>query len=199
MGAREPAAASTSDRREEGGLRERKKRRTRATIHAAALGLALERGLDQVTVEEISAGADISVRTFFNYFPSKTAAVLGVTVDPLGDEDRKHFLAGAGNPVGDLCGLLVSHVTVPADLGALRRLVAERPELVDDLGPQMSAIRKDLTALTARRTGDERTAELAVSLVLTAFGVTIHSESGAVDDLAATLRRTVREIGELAR
>ncbi len=61
----------------EGGLRERKKRETRAALTAAALRLALEKGPDNVTVEEISEAADVSVRTFFNYFSHKEHAILG--------------------------------------------------------------------------------------------------------------------------
>lgn len=193
------AAGSTAAPPEAVGLRERKKRRTRASIHDAALNLAMVRGLDHTTVEEISTGADISVRTFFNYFPSKAAAVLGVTVDPLCDEERASFLVGDGDLVDDLCRLLAGHVVIPQDMGPLRALVAAHAELVDDVGPQMSAIRKDLTALTAERTGDRHTADLAVSLVVAAFGVVIHSGSAPVDDLADPLRATVREIGRLAR
>ncbi|MDR0345295.1 MAG: TetR/AcrR family transcriptional regulator, partial [Nocardiopsaceae bacterium] len=59
------------------GLRERKKQATRRALHDAALQLALERGLEHLTVEEISATADVSARTFFNYFPGKEEAILG--------------------------------------------------------------------------------------------------------------------------
>ena len=59
------------------GLRERKKQATRATLSEIALQLALKRGVDNVRVEDIAAAADVSPRTFNNYFPSKEAAVVG--------------------------------------------------------------------------------------------------------------------------
>jgi AcrR family transcriptional regulator len=53
------------------GLRERKKRATRAALSEAAVRLAAEHGAEKVTVEMISAAVGVSVRTFFNYFDTR--------------------------------------------------------------------------------------------------------------------------------
>src|SRR5262245_35127855 len=58
------------------GLRERKKAETRQAVHEAALRLAVEHGLDRVTVEAIADAANISRRTFSNYFDGKEDALL---------------------------------------------------------------------------------------------------------------------------
>jgi AcrR family transcriptional regulator len=57
------------------GLRERKKRETRLALSRATIGLIVERGWDEVSVEDIAAAANVSERTFRNYFGSKAEAV----------------------------------------------------------------------------------------------------------------------------
>jgi AcrR family transcriptional regulator len=63
------------------GLRERKRLAVRHALGSAALRLAVERGLDNVTVEDITAEADVSRRTFGNYFSSKYEAICAVGTD----------------------------------------------------------------------------------------------------------------------
>lgn len=58
------------------GRREQKKRDTRRAIRDAALDLALENGLESLTVETIAQTAGVSPRTFFNYFASKEDALV---------------------------------------------------------------------------------------------------------------------------
>jgi AcrR family transcriptional regulator len=63
------------------GLRERKKSETRAALSWAAIRLIVERGADNVLVEDIAAEAGVSPRTFNNYFSSKGEAVAARHLD----------------------------------------------------------------------------------------------------------------------
>lgn len=63
------------------GLRERKKLATRHALSSAALELAVEHGLENVTIEAITARANVALRTFSNYFGSKYEAVVAIGAD----------------------------------------------------------------------------------------------------------------------
>ncbi|RCK69304.1 TetR family transcriptional regulator [Desertihabitans brevis] len=58
------------------GLREIKKQLTREAIADAAYQLVLDKGLENVTIDEIAQLAFISPRTFSNYFSCKEEAVV---------------------------------------------------------------------------------------------------------------------------
>lgn len=51
--------------------RERKKHALRESIYNAAIGLFIQKGFDNVTIEDITEKVDIAKATFFNYFSSK--------------------------------------------------------------------------------------------------------------------------------
>jgi AcrR family transcriptional regulator len=63
------------------GLRERKKAATRTAITAAAVKLALQEGPDNVRVTEIASEADVSPRTYNNYFSSIPEAICAGAAD----------------------------------------------------------------------------------------------------------------------
>ena len=63
------------------GLRERKKLAVRRALSSAAIRLAVERGLENVTIEDITAEAGVSLRTFGNYFSSKYEAICAIGTD----------------------------------------------------------------------------------------------------------------------
>src|SRR5262245_23048386 len=62
--------------RAELGVRERRKRQTRDRLQAAAKELFEQKGYDQVTVAEIAAAADVSVKTLFQHFHAKEDLLL---------------------------------------------------------------------------------------------------------------------------
>ncbi|GAB3939245.1 TetR/AcrR family transcriptional regulator [Corynebacterium tapiri] len=58
------------------GLREAKKAATSRKIAYAAAALSMDEGVDGLTVAAIASRAEVSVRTFHNYFPSREAALV---------------------------------------------------------------------------------------------------------------------------
>jgi len=135
------------------GRRERKKRETRDALMAAALRLAVEKGPDNVTVEEISEAADVSVRTFFNYFSHKEHAILGRDPDDLALALRRVREAPEGESPLTTMRLIVARVI--DDLEDQQTPISQRIALI----MQSPALLTQFVVLGAE---DER--ELAIAL-----------------------------------
>nr|WP_202886249.1 TetR family transcriptional regulator [Kribbella sandramycini] len=148
-------------------MRERKKLQTRAALAEAALRLALEKGPDNVTVEEIAAAADVSVRTFFNYFPHKEHAILGR--NPAHLERALELIATAPAEQSPLTTMrLIVHDVLREllDEGELSRrgeLIMGSPSLLYHLMLSSMDDERQLSVALAERIGDPLRARLVVS------------------------------------
>jgi AcrR family transcriptional regulator len=109
----------------------RRRRRTQRALQNAAIALVGERGLAEVTVDEIAAAAGVSRRTFFNHFPTKAAALFDP--DPSDAERLARLLSaasGSAEPWRALESALVSFVAGHENVIVVRRkLIAASPEL----------------------------------------------------------------------
>ena len=65
------------------GRREKRKLETRARIEDAAYELFQRQGIDETSIEQICAEADVARRTFYSYFPNKHALLGGLGVSRL--------------------------------------------------------------------------------------------------------------------
>ncbi|WP_083230190.1 TetR/AcrR family transcriptional regulator [Curtobacterium sp. UCD-KPL2560] len=179
-------------------LRERKKQQTRQALHDAALTLVSEHGLDGVTVEQICGDADVSPRTFFNYFTSKAHAALGLDTVEVPEWAAIRFTEADGRLVDDLCTLVASTVPLSQDRRRMKELLVLRPEMAPMVMQWMAESRQSLLATVSTRT-DEQTARTAVGLVLSALSEVAHRDTvGDSEELASRLRAVVAEMGALA-
>lgn len=159
--------AATSDACE--GLRDRKKRETRARIHRAALALALEHGPDRVTVEEIAVAADISPRTFFNYFPAKEDALAGTDPDRVAGAAEALQARPADETLREalralmLDGLL--QLEQDRDVWRMRTALAARwPELVGRLAGTNARLERALVEAAYERAGTDPATDIGPSM-----------------------------------
>lgn len=164
---------------ESGGLRARKKERTRQAISDAAISMFLADGFDQVSTADIAAAAEVSKPTLFRYFPTKEDLVVHRFADHQGEAARvmrgrnpgeppltalhRHLQTGLDrrDPVTGLCDH--PHVL------AFHRLVFETPSLASrlaDFGATDTAALADaLREATTPRPDDMRPRLLAAQIV----------------------------------
>ncbi|ROQ39565.1 TetR family transcriptional regulator [Frondihabitans sp. PhB188] len=138
------------------GLRDRKREETRRRLEAAAVELVLRDGLEHATVDSISARADVSSRTFFNYFDTKEDAVLGIHDAVLTRESvTEHIAATDGVDVLESTLVLLLSLIRPSIEGAALHesrveLLRRHPQLLSRHMVQMTRMVDDLVAAVTR-------------------------------------------------
>lgn len=139
---------------------------------AAARALALEHGLDEVTVEMICNRAGVSVRTFFNYFESKDMALLGPAPELADTTVLEAFRSGGptGNLLADLLEVIAGPDPEELDKDNLRQMfdVLERePRLLAAHLTRHLSLERQAAELVAERLGlDEPDARCGLAAAL---------------------------------
>ena len=143
-------------------LRERKKLETRAKLVEVTLDLAARHGLAHVKVEDIAAAANVSPRTFNNYFPSKEAAIIGSA------EDRGKRIAEA---------LLASPKDMDIQDAARAAILTQFPEVPDKAWlAQLMLIRRDPNLVAEQRRADSQAEDFLATAVAQREGIPLDEE-----------------------
>jgi AcrR family transcriptional regulator len=159
-------------------LRERKKRETRDALTLAVLRLSADRGWGNVTVEDIAATANVSERTFRNYFSSKAEAVAARQLDRM---LRVATALRASPPDEPLWTAITSAVLGEFAEGrpqgpqwtAAIRLVLTEPDVQGEILRASATAQRELAAAIAERTGTDVGRDLYPTLMAAATGAAI--------------------------
>ena len=162
------------------GLRERKKVETRAALSWAAIRLVVQHGYDNVRVEDIAAAANVSPRTFNNYFTSKAEAITARHLDRLRAVVAALRERPAGEPlwealhaavVPQFCGdpAAAAHpIEDPVAWSAGVRLMVATPAVQGELLRAGATAEAELAVAVAERTGTDAARDLYPNLVAAA-------------------------------
>ncbi|MGF3198086.1 TetR/AcrR family transcriptional regulator [Streptomyces diastaticus] len=169
------------------GLREQKKRATRVALRAAALKLALERGPDNVRVDDIAEAAGVSPRTYNNYFSSREQAIVAaITAEREARIAAEVATAPAGARLADaLTDAVLARYTEPGDTERL--LITATPPLRDAFLEAVTEIEHPLAEAIGLRLGDTAapTARVLAASVAAAVRIALHQWLGAVSETSS--------------
>ena len=187
------------------GLRERKKTETRAALSAAALRLALEKGVDNVRVDEIAEAANVSPRTYNNYFASREQAIVaGITATRALRVSEALRSRPSGEPLVDsiIAAFAEQYREPPSEALAL---ITSTPSLREAYLDSTSSMEPPIAEVIAARLGrDELGAAVLAAAVSAAARIAVQRwvdvrPSGLVVVPSASVEDHLREaIGHLA-
>ncbi|QUH00312.1 TetR family transcriptional regulator [Saccharopolyspora erythraea] len=158
------------------GLRERKKLHTRQALSWAAVRLAVERGLENVLVDDIAAAAGVSARTFNNYFSSKAEAIAARHLD----RSRRAVAEFRTRPREEALWTAISHAVLsqyasdpsgstPDWVAGIRLMISE-PALRGEFLRAETLAEEEFAVVVGERTGTDPERDLYPRLVAAAVG-----------------------------
>lgn len=158
---------------ERSGLRERKKRETRVALSQAAIRLCVQHGWADVTVDQIAAEANVSVRTFRNYFTGKAEAIAASHLERMHRVADDLLARPAGEPLWDSLLHAVLGQFVPQGNSTPQndrwregvRLMLAEPALAGEIVKANAAAQQELAEAVARRTGTDAAHDVYPKLV----------------------------------
>lgn len=165
------------------GLRERKKLATRESLCRAAFRLALERGPENVRVDDIAAEAGVSPRTFNNYFSSREEAIFAFRVNHAERMAEALRSRPDGEPLAEsVLEVMISRWFGPSpDKNMVRKIIAA-PGLEGEYMRSIAATERPLAAAIADRVGvvEREAAPMVLAAAVfsagrTAVGIWLHS------------------------
>ncbi|MBC6461754.1 TetR/AcrR family transcriptional regulator [Actinomadura sp. HBU206391] len=179
------------------GLRARKKLATREALSRAALRLALERGLENVRVDEIAAAAGVSPRTFNNYFSSREEAICFLGVQRAQRIGRALRARPADEPLDEAIGNAMAQEYAghaEPDKVAMRMLVSE-PGLRGEFLKGIVSLEEPLAEAIAARTGTDAERDLFPRVLAAAVSSAARTATGHYlrTDTTAPFATVVRE------
>lgn len=173
---------------ERAGLRERKKQETRIALSWAAVRLTIERGLENVRVEDIAAEVGVSPRTFNNYFSSKGEAIAARHLERTRSIAAELRAQPASKPLWEAindAALARFALGQEGDgrnthdqqwIAGVRLMIAE-PALQGEMIKASAVAEAEFAAAVAERTGTDVTRDmypkLVAGAVTAAFGVAV--------------------------
>ena len=143
--------------------REGKHHETTLRVERSAVTLVLEHGFDNVTVDMICRHSGISQRTFFNYFTTKKAAIIGAEPPAIDESRARAFIAAPGDDLLPDVLILMSaigpHDGLDEQLFTDRlRIFALHPQLMQEQVERMTRVTSEVTELVYLRLGRGATA-----------------------------------------
>src|ERR1700691_3149696 len=191
---------STTTQTTDPGLRERKKLATKQALAFAAMRLALERGLENVRVQDIADALDVSRRTFTNYFSSKEEAIASLNADRFTRAAEAMRERPAGEALADpLSEVFAAEFEAAAGLDQERiapiRMMMTSPALQGEALKALVQAEGPLAKAIAERTGADPQSDLRPHVLAAAAMAAVRAatEHWIASDGATALPDLIRE------